>query len=562
MAVTSQRTKIEKRSRTAPWLDHYPEGVPASLEYPQIPAWGFLERTAADYGDRVACHYYNQRMTYAELFAAARQMAHVLVKSGIKPGDRVGVLLPNTPEMLVALNGIWMAGGVVVAVSPLMVAGEVTALLKTTQCKTVIGLDMLLPLLFDGEYQPESVLLTTIADRLPLLQKWGYKAARIVRLGIRSKARDKRCRDLAKELAQGNPIFQPTQQHSLDDPAFILPTGGTTAAPKAVVLSHRNLVANAWQLHHWGGATMAEETVLAVVPFFHSYGLTTCAMTGTAMAATLVLQHRFVPRRVLRAIETARPSVFHAVPAMLCQLNKLMRDGKGDYTSINYCMSGGAPLPTSVAEEFTEHTGAIVVEGYGLSEASPVTHAGPLDGSARAGTIGMPLPDTEVRIVDADTGFRPVAPGEVGEITVRAPQVMVGYWNNPEATSSAIRDGWLYTGDLAVCDDQGFFRIVDRKKDLIITSGFNVYPSDVERVIKQFSGIQDAAVVGVSDPDRGEVVKAILVLERGVQFDRKEFLNQCKIHLAKHKQPRMIEIAEGDLPRNFLGKVLRKDLRT
>jgi len=280
------------------------------------------------------------------------------------------------------------------------------------------------------------------------------------------------------------------------------------------------------------------------------------------MAATLVLQHRFVPSRVLRAIETARPTVFHAVPAMLCQLNKLMRKGKGDYSSINYCMSGGAPLPTSVAEEFSQHTGAVVVEGYGLSEASPVTHAGPLDGSARAGTIGLPLPDTEVRIVDADTGYRPVGPREVGEITVRAPQVMIGYWNDPEATSRAIRDGWLYTGDLAVYDDEGFFRIVDRKKDLIITSGFNVYPSDVERAIKQFPGIQDVAIVGISDVDRGEVVKAVLILERGIRFDRKEFLNQCKMHLAKHKQPRMIEIAEGDLPRNFLGKVLRKDLRT
>jgi long-chain acyl-CoA synthetase len=285
-------------------------------------------------------------------------------------------------------------------------------------------------------------------------------------------------------------------------------------------------------------------------------------MTGTAMAATLVLQHRFVPRRVLRAIETQRPTVFHAVPAMLCQLNKLMRTSKRDHTSINYCMSGGAPLPTSVAEEFARHTGAVVVEGYGLSEASPVTHAGPLDGTARTGTIGLPLPDTEVRLVDADTGYRPVGPGEVGEITVRAPQVMLGYWNDPEATSRAIRDGWLYTGDLAVCDDQGFFRIVDRKKDLIITSGFNVYPSDVERVIAQFPGIQDAAVVGVPDADRGEIVKVVLVLERGKQFDRKVFLQQCKMHLAKHKQPRLIEVAEGDLPRNFLGKVLRKDLRT
>ena len=563
MAVTSRPiTSLHQRSRVAPWLNHYPEAVPFSLEYPQIPAWGYLERTAADYGDRVACHYYNQRMTYGELYANARKMAHVLVKLGVKPGDRVGVLLPNTPEMLIALNGIWMAGAVVVAVSPLMVTAEVSALLKTTQCKTVIALDLLLPQLFDGDYQPDLVLLTTISDRLPLVQKLGYSAARIARLGIRSKARDKRCRSFSKELVQGSAIFQPIQQGSIDDPAFILPTGGTTAAPKAVVLSHRNLVSNAWQLHHWGGATMAEETVLAVVPFFHSYGLTTCAMTGTAMAATLVLQHRFVPRRVLRAIETVRPTVFHAVPAMLCQLNKLMRNSKRDHTSINYCMSGGAPLPAIVAEEFAQHTGAIVVEGYGLSEASPVTHAGPLDGTARPGTIGLPLPDTEVRVVDPDTGYRPVGPGEVGEITVRGPQVMLGYWNDPEGTSRAIRDGWLYTGDLAVCDEDGFFRIVDRKKDLIITSGFNVYPSDVERVIKGFPGIEDAAVIGVPDAERGEVVKVVLILERNHKFDRKEFMNQCKAHLAKHKRPRLIEIADGDLPRNFLGKVLRKDLRT
>jgi len=562
MSAPSHPEKIRLQSRVAPWLDHYPEVVPANLNYPQIPAWGFLERTAQSYGDRVACHYYKQELTYSELYAAARKLAHVLVKSGVKPGDRVGVLLPNTPEMLISLNAIWMAGATVVAASPLMVTNEVSGLLKATDCKIAIGLDLLLPHLLDGEYQPETILVTSLQDRLPLLQKLVYAAGKLVRLGIPSKARDQRCRNFDREMAQGNPIFQPIQHRSIDEPAFILPTGGTTAAPKAVMLSHRNLIANAWQLHHWGGATMAQETVLAVVPFFHSYGLTTCAMTGTAMAATLVLQHRFVPKRVLKAIQKYQPTVFHAVPAMLKQLNKLMRDGKGDYTSINYCMSGGAPLPVAVGEEFSKHTGAIVVEGYGLSECSPVTHAGPLDGTARAGTIGLPLPDTEIRLVDPDTGFRRVGPGEVGEITVRAPQVMLGYWNNPDATEAAIRDGWLYTGDLAVYDEDGFFQIVDRKKDLIITSGFNVYPSDVEEVIRQFPGVQDAAVVGVADGDRGEKVKTILVLEQGVEFDQKAFDQFCKEHLAKYKRPRIVEISDGDLPRNFLGKVLRKDLRT
>ncbi len=562
MTVTSQPTIIRERNRVAPWLNHYPESVPAKLSYPQLPAWGYLQRTADSHGSRVACHYYEQQLTYAELYESARKMADVLVKMGIQPGDRVGVLLPNTPEMLIALNGIWMAGAVVVAVSPLMVTGEVSPLLRSTGCKLVIGLDLLLPQLFEGEYKPEKVLVTSLKDRLPLLQRLGYSIAKIARLGIRRRACDDRCLDFFAELVQGNPDFEPVQNGSLDDPAFILPTGGTTAAPKAVVLSHRNLVANAWQLHHWGGATMAQETVLAVVPFFHSYGLTTCAMTGTAMAATLVLQHRFVPARVLRLIEKHQPTVFHAVPAMLCSLNKLMRKNKKDYTSINYCMSGGAPLPPEVAEEFAKHTDAIVVEGYGLSEASPVTHAGPLDGSARPGTIGLPLPDTEVRIVDPDTGYRPVGPGEVGEITVRAPQIMLGYWNDPEATNQTIRDGWLYTGDLAIHDEDGFFQIVDRKKDLIITSGFNVYPSDVERIVREFPGVKDAAIVGVPDANRGEIVKAVLVLDRNFRLDRKGFDNFCKTHLAKHKRPRLVDVVEGDLPRNFLGKVLRKNLRT
>lgn len=562
MTVTSRHTSSARSLHIAPWLNHYPEFVPNTLTYPQVPAWALLDGTSRSHGDRVACHYYKQQFTYAELAQAARQLADVLVQRGIKPGDRVGVLLPNTPESLIALNGIWMAGGVVVSISPLMVAEEVSAMLRNTDCKTVIALDLLTPALTEGDYLPETILLTSLKDRLPWFQKAVYSLGCLKRLGLRrpSDGIERGC--FFEEIAAGDPHFQPVEATSIEDPAFILPTGGTTAAPKAVVLSHRNLVSNAWQLHHWGGATMGEETVLAVVPFFHSYGLTTCAMTGSAMAATLVLQHRFVPRRVLHAIKQYQPTVFHAVPAMLAALNKLMRKRPGNYRSINFCMSGGAPLPQSIGEEFARHTEAVVVEGYGLSEASPVTHAGPLDGGGRSGTIGLPLPDTDVRIVDPEQGTRLVPPGEVGELAVRGPQVMLGYWNNPQATASAIRDGWLYTGDLATYDEDGFFRIVDRKKDLIITSGFNVYPSDVESVIRRFPGVSDAAVVGIPDLERGEIVKVILVLDKNTQLDRKVFESYCEEHLSKHKRPRIVDVVDGDLPRNFLGKVLRKDLRT
>ena len=281
------------------------------------------------------------------------------------------------------------------------------------------------------------------------------------------------------------------------------------------------------------------------------------------MAATLVLHHRFDPLAVLKLIETERPNIFPAVPAMLHLLNQRLRSDKGRWNvrSLKWVISGGAALPAETCREFAKHTGALVVEGYGLSECSPVTHAGPLDGSARVGTIGLPLPDTDARIVDADTGHDVLEPGQVGELIVRGPQVMLGYWNDSAATERVLRDGWLFTGDLATQDEDGFFKIVDRKKDLIITSGFNVYPSDVEFVVRQFTGVKDAAVVGVPDPQRGEIVKAIVAIHRNTKFDQRGLERFLKENLSHHKVPKIIEVIEGDLPRNFLGKVLRRKLR-
>lgn len=542
-----------------PWLDHYPPGVPPHLDYPAEPLYRLLEESARRNPDRVACRFFRQEWTYAELLARSRRMAAALRARGLQPGDRVALILPNVPEYLVALFGTWMAGGVTVPINPLMVPEEVATLLRNTGCKVALCLDVLLPLLGQCENGgPGAVFVTTLKDRLPWWDRQLYKIVRLHRLGIGARRVPANAADLDDVLATAGEA-DPVRVRP-EDPANILPSGGTTGTPKAVLLTHRNLVSNAWQVFHWNGRKVDEDVILACLPFFHSYGLTSCVLNGVATGATLVLHHRFKAERVLRLIEQTRPTLVPAVPAMLVAFNKVLRHRRHDLGSIRAVISGGAALNPDVAAEFARHSGAVVVEGYGLSEASPVTHVGPLDGTARPGTIGLPLPDTDAMIVDAETGVGPLSHGEVGELVIRGPQVMAGYWNDPETTARAIRDGWLFTGDLATCDADGFFRIVDRKKDMIITSGFNVYPTDVEHVLRRYEGVEDVAVFGVPDEDRGELVKAVVVPRAG-KFDRHAFDAFVREHLEVHKRPRVVEVAEGPLPRNVLGKVLRRVLR-
>ena len=542
------------------WLAHYPACVPHTLKYPAIPAFGLLEHSAAEFPDRAACVHLDHRTTYRQLRESARRTAHRLVQFGVKPGDRVGILLPNVPEFLSAINGIWMAGASAVAMSPLCVAEEISSLVAATNCRVVITLDMLAPLVWGGDQQPEITILTSLKGRLSGWKQFAYRAEAFRRRLLGLRGRKGRAYWFDREIAQANPDFDPVRPESLDAPAFLLATGGTTGRPKVVTLSHRNLVANATQIHAWAGTQMGHDSVLAVVPFFHSYGLSSCALAGVSMAATIIIHHRFVPDVVARLIEHHQPTVMPAVPAMLVALNDLFKT-RPVRRGLRYCISGGAPLDQQVATQFADHTGAIVVEGFGLSEASPVTHIGPLDGTARAGTIGLPVPDTDVRIVDPHAGLEELPPGQVGELIIRGPQVMLGYWNDPESTARTIRDGWLYTGDLAVEEEDGCFRIVDRKKDLIITSGFNVYPSEVEPVLRCFPGVADVVVIGVPNRERGELVKAVVALKPGQEIELRELWLYCDKHLAKHKRPRVIEITGNELPRNFLGKVFRRKLR-
>jgi len=545
-----------------PWLAHYPHGIPAQLSYPHQQLGWLLRQAAERFPTRIACRYYHEQLTYSELLARAERLATVFVREGLQPGDRVGVLLPNLPESIVTLFATWMAGGVVVSLSPLMVADEVEALMKSTGCRFVVTLDVLSPLVCHAEHPPELVIMSSLAGRLSRLEQMAYAWVRFQRIGFRSACAQTRVLrfDEAIDSVDGT---RDLVVGAIGDPAFVLPTGGTTGNPKAVTLSHSNLMAQAWQLSHWSRGHHGEETILAVLPFFHSYGLSTSVMMGMALGATLVLHHRFRPQSVVRLIESQRPTIFLAVPAMLAALNNdVLRDGHHDLNSLQTVMSGGAPLPAAIADEFREHTRANVVEGYGLSEAGPVTHVGPVDGTAIPGTIGIPIPDTDARIVDPVNGIDPLPVNTPGELLVRGPQVMLGYWQNPEATAKVLRNGWLHTGDLAMCDERGFFKIVDRIKDLIITSGFNVYPADVEEVLRTYPGVKDVAVIGVPDEERGEVVKAVLVMDSAKNFHRRPFDEFTRQKLAAHKRPRVIEVQEGDLPRNFLGKVLRRQLRT
>lgn len=544
-----------------PWVAHYPKDVATHLEYPPEPASWLLEDAAGRFPARVACRYYRQELTYGQLLDQSRRMAAALQARGLQPGERVGILLPNVPEYLAALFGTWMAGGVVVPINPLMVPEEVAALLRTTSCRAVVCLDLLLPLVGNGKGpRPDVLFVTSLEDRLPGLTAYAYMFSRLRRLGLRYRHRSPDLCDLNEALAAAGADHDLPRPRP-EDPALIMPTGGTTGWPKAVLLTHRNLVANAWQVSHWVGRKAEQNVILAVLPFFHIYGLTTCALAGVATAAALVLHHRFRADQVLKIIERRRPTHVPAVPAMLVALNKALRRRRYDLSSIRTVISGGAPLSPEVAAEFVRRSGSTVVEGYGLSEASPVTHVGPLDGTARPGTIGLPLPDTDAMIVDQATGSGPLPPGEVGELVVRGPQVMAGYWNDPEATAKVLRDGWLHTGDLAACDADGFFRIVDRKKDLIITNGVNVYPTDVEHVLSQCEGVGDVAVLGVPDADRGELVKAVVVPKAGTRFDRRAFDEYARRHLEVHKRPKVVAVVPGPLPRNPLGKLLRRVLR-
>jgi long-chain acyl-CoA synthetase len=542
------------------WLDAYPCDVPSSLPYPNIPLSGLAEATAQRFGDRPVCKLFGQALSYSQFTEQARRFATALAGLGAGPGRRVGMLLPNIPEYLIALQATWKTGATALQLSPLMVTEELAKWIYNTDCHVVLTLDLLAPALMEvlGKGPLEHLIVTSLAERMPSWRGWLYHFERMRRRGplrLREETHVHRFENLVRTPPRNlAPAIVPEE-----DVAVLAPTGGTTASPKAVMLTHRNLVANAMQLRAWSRGEDGTEGILGVLPFFHAYGLSVSVLTSFVAGGTIHLHPRFETRPVLELLERERIQLVPAVPAMLAAFNRELQVQQRDLSFIRAVLSGASALDKSVRAKFESFGAQNVIEGYGLSEASPVTHVNPLGEGNRPGTIGLPLPDTDARIMDQATGLEELPVGSVGELVVRGPQVMKGYFNNAEETARTLRGGWLYTGDLARRDRDGYFTIVDRKKDIIKTSGFLVFPAEVEEVLAAFPGVAEAAVIGVPDAERGEIVKALVVPRNG-DLDLTALESHCERHLGKQKRPRQIEIVR-ELPKNFLGKVQRRRLR-
>jgi long-chain acyl-CoA synthetase len=542
------------------WVDAYPSDVPSSLQLPHIPVQGLLEGAAQRFPKRPVCTIFGRATTYESMMDQVRRLATALRDLGAGRGRRVGMLLPNSPEYLVAMHAAWATGATVLQLSPLMVPEELQKWISKTDCHIVVTLDLLAPALagFVARGPLEHVVVTSLAERLATWKSWLYRVKRVQQHGA-IRLRDGTHVHVFDHLIRTNPRNMEVHFHPEDDIALMSPTGGTTGSPKIVMLTHRNLVANAMQLRAWSRGEEGVENVLGVLPFFHAYGLSVCALTSLSSGSTLHLYPRFDPRAVLDLIIRERITLVPAVPAMVAAFNRELKKRPHDLSFIRGVISGASAFDMGVRRKFEEYGARNIVEGYGLSEASPVTHSNPMNERNKPGTVGVPLPDTDARIMDQVSGLEELPTGSVGEMVIRGPQVMKGYYNNPEETARALRGGWLYTGDLAKRDRDGFFTLVDRKKDIIKTNGFLVYPAEVEEIVARFPGVAEAAVIGVPDVERGEIIKA-LVVPSGETVDLHALDKYCHEFLGKQKRPKQFEIVR-ELPKNFLGKVQRRRIR-
>lgn len=546
-----------------PWLVHYEGGVPADVDVPEVPVDALLRETAAALPNRTALVFFDAKTSFRALDLAADRFAHVLRGMGIAKGDRVSLHLPTSPAFVIAFMGTMRAGAIAVPMNPLYVERELGILFEQTRPKVSVSMDLLVPRLdrirADGAGSPGRYIVTGIQDSLPIPIRWLYPI-KARREGRWNPTKHTEATPNLFRLLKTAPGRAFESAAGPDDVAVLQPTGGTTGTPKCAALTHRNLVANAHQVAAWFPGTGPDDavSVLCPLPLFHIYGLTVDMNYAMLVGGTLILVPRFDPEMVLKATKH-RPRLFPGAPIMYQTLAHHPKVGRYDLSSIEACISGAAPLSPDVQRDFEAVTGGRVVEGYGLTEASPVTHCNPVHGERRNGTIGLPFPSTEARIVDPATG-EPVPTGEVGELVIRGPQVMAGYWERPEETAMALRDGWLHTGDMARMSEDGFFTIVGRAKDLIIVGGINVYPREVEEVLLSHPAVRDAGVIGLAEERHGEVPYAFVVLVPGATATEEELMAHCRANLARYKVPSHIEFRD-ELPKTMVGKVLHKDLR-
>lgn len=545
-----------------PWYKHYPEDIPRTIEYDKKPLYQFLQKTAERVPDKKALNFMGKEMTFREILTEAKKLANYLQKLGLKKGDRVASMLPNTPQAVVTYYGTLMAGGIVVQVNPLYTERELAYQMKDSGAKFIVCLDILLPRVskVKEETDLEHIIVTRIADYLPFPKNLIYPFIQKREYNIVVKVEETDDTHVWKNVIANSPAeYQEVEIDPEEDLALLQYTGGTTGLPKGVMLTHYNLVANVQMAKAWiSKAERDKEVVLGVLPFFHVYGMTTVMNLSIMYGAKMILLPRFDAGQVLKTIQKHKPTLFPGAPTIYIGLLNHPDFEKYDLSSIKACISGSASLPLEVQEQFEKRTNGKIVEGYGLTESSPVTHANPIWGRRVNGSIGIPWPDTDAKIVKNGT-LEEVPVGEIGEIAVKGPQVMKGYWNNPEATEEVLKDGWLLTGDMGKMDEDGYFYVVDRKKDVIIAGGFNIYPREIEEVLFEHPDIVEAAVIGVPDDYRGETVKAVIVPKPGAKLDEKQLDEYCRKHLAAFKVPRIYEFRE-ELPKSVIGKVLKRQL--
>jgi len=543
-----------------PWLKFWPEGVPKSIEYPNLPLCEVLRETTRKYSQNTAIIYYGRRITYSELDQLVDKFTTALQDLGVRKGDRVGIQLANVPQFVIAFYGTLRAGAICVACSPLYKARELEHQLNDAGVETLVALDTLYPIVQEirDRTKLRNVITTSARDYLPPLLR-----ALAPLKGVKSHECPGAL-DFLSVMKKYGPKPKPVAV-SPDDLAALQYTGGTTGVPKGAMITHRNFVVNARQCEVELPIRHGVDINVTVLPLFHIFGMTVAmnaaVLTGTTM---LMIPNPRDPKGILEAMSKYKATVFCSVPTMYVALINTPEIEKYDLRSVRACISGAAPLPVEVQKKFEEITGGRLVEGYGLTETSPVSHVNPLDDPKknRPGSIGIPVPETDAKIVDLETGTKDLKPNEVGELIIKGPQVMQGYWNKPDETAIALKNGWMYTGDIAKMDEDGYFYIVDRKKDMIDVSGLKVWPREVEEVLYEHPAVKEAAVLGVPDPYRGETVKAYVTVKPGYEgkVTEEEIIKFCKEKISTYKAPRSVEFRDS-LPKTLVGKILRRKLK-
>jgi long-chain acyl-CoA synthetase len=553
-----------------PWLAHYDQGVPHTVEIPEAPLFHFLEEAARKYPDRACTIFKGAVISYKEMNALTDRMAAALVEMGVKKGDRVGIFMPNTPQFVIAFFGILKAGGVVVAVNPTYPPDEVLTPVNDSNIEIMFTLTKFYGVLkaVRERSKLKKIIVSNIKETLPSMLRVLFTLVKEKKEGHRLDTLangDIWMKDLLKKH-ENSP--KPNVQVTPDDIALFQYSGGTTGIPKGAVALHRNVVANTMQMRAWFvNCIEGQEIFLMGIPLFHVYGM----VAGMSLAMTLGASMVMVPnardlKDVLENISKHKATIFPGVPLLYNAINNHpdVKAEKYNLSSIKACISGSAPLMRETKEQFEKLTGGRVFEGYGLSEAPTATHCNPLLGVNKTGSIGMPLPNVEVKIISLDDGETEIPQGEIGEIVIHGPQVMKGYHNMPTETTNTLRqmkDGktWLFTGDIGRMDEDGYFYIVDRKKELIKPGGFQVWPREVEEAISSHPKVLEVGVGGIPDPNRGEAVKAWVVVKPGENITVEELRAYCKEHLAPYKVPSHIEF-RNELPKTTVGKILRREL--